>query len=315
MRPVDWVVDAVLRPVDAINDAVFTPIDLAVDWWNERWWNQNLRFSDLGVWVVPEYMPVRSEPPTSNDAMGPTGVTGVTGPTTGCFCGQDHEPYTPHLAVYPTADYMPPQYAGHRGIASRPYTELDAAEREAMAAEQANREAMYQARFERLRLAEERAALLLLDVLSPQQRETYEEYGWFEVVKQGRRFRVHYLNVSNIVEYNMVTGAPIRTWCIVPTGNDIPLSDVLVSQKLLLDTDPGMLNRIGNPGLYDFFRFQSMRHQRRAEVYRRELAEVRARFYVEERLRAHTTPVEDVWVARQINVDEGLGTSPFEEVD
>lgn len=253
LEPFDWFGELLFDSADTVVEA----IEDVIDW--VRRLHEDWQLIDLAVWVVPEYTPVRPEPPTTDDGWsidGPTGVTGVTGVTV-CGCGLHPEENEPSRA---------------------------------------QREIEYQEMVDRYKLAEARAARLLWDVLSPKQRDTYEQYNWFEVITHGRRFRVYHITTSNIVEYSSITGGPMKTWCIVPQGTDIPLSDALVSQKLMLDTDPDMIYRIGVPGKYDPFRFNRVA-ERQSERYQTNIARGRAdAALAREEWEAHRDAERAIWV-------------------
>lgn len=90
------------------------------------------------------------------------------------------------------------------------------------------------ARFER-RTA--RGLALLREWLSPQQREQFDCYNYFEVIgcDSGKSYRIQHGVNTNVVELDG-DGRPCRGWCFVPEDNLVP-GDVMLAQKIALETD------------------------------------------------------------------------------
>jgi hypothetical protein len=84
---------------------------------------------------------------------------------------------------------------------------------------------------------ETRARRLLRDWLSPEQRAQFDANNYFEVTGShtGRRYRVHYGTMSNVVEVD-ADGQPAIGWCFVPERALAP-GDVMLAQKIALETD------------------------------------------------------------------------------
>lgn len=81
--------------------------------------------------------------------------------------------------------------------------------------------------------SEFRARQLLLRVLSPAQRREFERYGYFTVHAAGwGRFHVMPRTTFNVVDAQ--TGI---CYCAGPEGV-VPLSDMMLAQKLVLEHDP-----------------------------------------------------------------------------
>ena len=89
--------------------------------------------------------------------------------------------------------------------------------------------------------AEARATALLLRTLTPAQREEFEGHGYFTVeVSERGTFVVLPSTMFNVL--HVATG---DCYCAVPTV-DVPLSDLMLSQKLLLENDPERFFQVAN---------------------------------------------------------------------
>ncbi|MGO4506322.1 hypothetical protein AB4Z51_04830 [Bradyrhizobium sp. 2TAF36] len=84
---------------------------------------------------------------------------------------------------------------------------------------------------------EARARRLLRDWLSPEQRAQFDAKNYCEVTGShtGKRYRVHYGTVSNVVEVD-ASGQPATGWCFVPE-RALAAGDVMLTQKIALETD------------------------------------------------------------------------------
>ncbi|MET4804780.1 hypothetical protein [Bradyrhizobium sp. LB11.1] len=84
---------------------------------------------------------------------------------------------------------------------------------------------------------EARARRLLRDWLSPQQRAQFDAENYFEVTGShtGRRYRVHYGTLSNVLEID-ASGQPAIGWCFLPE-RALAAGDVMLAQKIALETD------------------------------------------------------------------------------
>lgn len=93
--------------------------------------------------------------------------------------------------------------------------------------------------------AGDRARELLLGCLTAEQRESFERAHSFLVVSnKGNVFRVRQGRVHNIHRLN-AAGEPVEEWCVTPFG-EIPVYDVMLMQKLALETDEDGLARRAN---------------------------------------------------------------------
>lgn len=82
----------------------------------------------------------------------------------------------------------------------------------------------------RQREAEMRAEALLLNWLSPRQREQYRSHGWFDVVTPGgNRYRIRAGRVVRLEARRCVYCIEASAW--------VPVADELLAKKLLLETD------------------------------------------------------------------------------
>jgi hypothetical protein len=84
---------------------------------------------------------------------------------------------------------------------------------------------------------EARSRRLLRDWLSPEQRAQFDANNYFEVTGShtGRRYRIQYGTLSNVVELD-ASGQPAIGWCFVPE-RPLAAGDVMLAQKIALETD------------------------------------------------------------------------------
>jgi len=100
--------------------------------------------------------------------------------------------------------------------------------------------------------AELHARQLLRRMLSPTQRETFELYGYFavEVARRGTFW------ILPSPFFNVLHAETGNCYCAIPI-TPVPLSDLMLAQKLLLENDPGSFFAVANrraeliPGLVD----------------------------------------------------------------
>jgi hypothetical protein len=96
--------------------------------------------------------------------------------------------------------------------------------------------------------AEHRARGLLLDHLTPEQRETYERDRWFIVEGESKtRYRVRDLGhmVANVEMLNENNTVRHRLCAHVPMGR-VPMGDQLLAQKIMLECSEPDFLRIAN---------------------------------------------------------------------
>jgi hypothetical protein len=86
-----------------------------------------------------------------------------------------------------------------------------------------------------------RASVLLRRHLSREQRVSFASRGYFDVESEwGRRYRItegNCRNVYSLVECDDGTLHPLQCFCLIAPG--VPVGDLLLAQKLLLETDEG----------------------------------------------------------------------------
>ncbi len=89
-----------------------------------------------------------------------------------------------------------------------------------------------------------RAESLLLSALTPDQTKDFRKTSEFTVIsKDGKRtYRITYGIAGNVILIEK--GKPVARYCIHPTG--IPTEDVMLAQKLMLETDEESFLRIAN---------------------------------------------------------------------
>lgn len=80
-----------------------------------------------------------------------------------------------------------------------------------------------------------RARKLLIECLTDEQRATYQREGYFDVLCQGRTFRIKHGTHGNIAELDR-NGKAIARYCVQPNG--VPTEDAMLSQKLALELAP-----------------------------------------------------------------------------
>lgn len=83
--------------------------------------------------------------------------------------------------------------------------------------------------------AHERGIHLLKENLSPEQRQQYDKYGYFEVIggRTGKRYRIRHGRSMNIDQLDK-NGRRLCGWCFFPEGN-LVTGDVMLAQKLALE--------------------------------------------------------------------------------
>ena len=82
-----------------------------------------------------------------------------------------------------------------------------------------------------------RGLRLLKDWLSPEQLNSYEKYGYFDVIgsDSGTIYRIRQGKQANIEQLDKA-GQPFWAWCFVPQG-DLVAGDVMLAQKIALETN------------------------------------------------------------------------------
>jgi hypothetical protein len=87
-------------------------------------------------------------------------------------------------------------------------------------------------------LSEARGLKLLSEWLSPEQQAQFEAEKFFDVVgcDSGKRYRIRYGSAMNIHELDD-RGRPWVCWCLVPDAYYIVPGDVMLAQKIALETN------------------------------------------------------------------------------
>lgn len=83
--------------------------------------------------------------------------------------------------------------------------------------------------------ARKRARKLLCENLTPRQREQYERHGHFDVVVDGKTYRIHQGTHGNVRLLN-AKGESVTQFCVQPDG--VPAEDAMLAQKLALEHAP-----------------------------------------------------------------------------
>jgi hypothetical protein len=91
---------------------------------------------------------------------------------------------------------------------------------------------------------EGRSLRLLREWLSPAQREQFVRKGYFEVVgsESGKRYRIYPGTSVNVCELDE-RGRPQEGLCFTPVGT-LPIGDVMLAQKIALETCEGKVNAV-----------------------------------------------------------------------
>jgi hypothetical protein len=82
-----------------------------------------------------------------------------------------------------------------------------------------------------------RGMALLKNWLSPAQLQSYETFGYFEVIgsDSGTIYRIHHGQQANVEQLDGF-GRTVCAWCLVPVG-DLVAGDVMLAQKIALEND------------------------------------------------------------------------------
>lgn len=89
-----------------------------------------------------------------------------------------------------------------------------------------------------------RARRLLIEDLSPEQRTSFEAHGHFTIEVRGQRYRIEPRRAQNVRLLDSA-GRIERTYCAHPQ-DPMPVYDVMLAQKLLLETNPEEFFRLAN---------------------------------------------------------------------
>ena len=94
---------------------------------------------------------------------------------------------------------------------------------------------------------EARGLRLLRSWLSPEQRDQFDAFRYFDVVGSvtGTKYRIHFGVSANVQEIGK-DGVPKRGWCFVPVAPLVP-ADVMLAQKVALETNECAAIAVANP--------------------------------------------------------------------
>ena len=104
---------------------------------------------------------------------------------------------------------------------------------------QQRRRAAKQADLARRDMATQRSRELLRACLRPEQLAEFDRVGWFTVSGRMYDYRIHHGRTAN-VELMARDGSYLRRLCFYPVasgGRDLPVFDVMLAQKLMLEAD------------------------------------------------------------------------------
>lgn len=135
----------------------------------------------------------------------------------------------------------------HRGTAAttRVYAppQLSAEQQRQIAAQRAERDATYQRLQAEEAEAKNKAEKLLVEHLTPPQRESLRTHGYFDVQVAGKTYRIRRGQHGNV---RLLDGAREKySYCIQPEGY-CPDADAMLAQKFLLENDEAAFLRIAN---------------------------------------------------------------------
>jgi hypothetical protein len=109
------------------------------------------------------------------------------------------------------------------------------------------------------RTPEGRSLLLLRKWLSLAQREQFAKKGYFEVIgsDSGKRYRIHAGASVNVCEIDE-RGRLQKGLCFMPIGA-LPIGDVMLAQKIALETCEGEVHAVAKRFTPDGFHFRQTR--------------------------------------------------------
>ena len=133
-----------------------------------------------------------------------------------------------------------------RIVGVRPLRELSPEQRAAQEAAQRRVEEQTAEALRVQAVANDKAKKLLVEHLTADQQRTYEEKKYFDVDIEGRIYRIHHGSHGNVRLMGTGTkaGKEVTKFCIQPEG--VPIGDVLLAQKLLLQCNEQEFLRIAN---------------------------------------------------------------------
>ena len=146
-----------------------------------------------------------------------------------------------YWTVGTSTDAVLAQVNAIRGVSREPTAE----ERAEWARAQAEQAARDEQRRREQQEAQERAERLLRECLDAIQQAALDaERAFLVEVKSGRRYRIKRGQAGNVFELDQA-GREVSRFCIHPT-EFVPDPDVMLAQKLLLETDEAAFRRIAN---------------------------------------------------------------------
>lgn len=97
------------------------------------------------------------------------------------------------------------------------------------------------------KIAEGKAEKLLLALLTPEQQADYKEHRRFFLQVNGQMFRIDHGHTGNVKRVDPVTREVTDSYCIHPScAHGCPDQDVMLAQKLMLETDPEQFVKSSN---------------------------------------------------------------------
>lgn len=145
-----------------------------------------------------------------------------------------------------TAQTWTGSFDPHQGMVHFRPVEMTGEERRArerIIVEQQRRILLEHAEYEK---ALQKANDLLMTFLNDEQRKTYQREQFFDLTSQsGKRFRITYGYSLNVYKLNK-WGEYEICYCVVPDGENIPIPDQMLAQKLMLEHQEKEFIRVSN---------------------------------------------------------------------
>lgn len=92
-----------------------------------------------------------------------------------------------------------------------------------------------------------RSVLLLFSILNEVQAKNIRSFGWFDMIGSDERiYRLLYHRHGNVFRMDKQGKSIEAVWC-GHFGENLPVADTLVAQKLMLEVDPEMYTKNANP--------------------------------------------------------------------
>jgi hypothetical protein len=133
-----------------------------------------------------------------------------------------------------------------RGVVEHVYKEPTPEQKAAQEAAAEERRRRQAEKEERDRLAAQKADELLESLLTEEAIRVYRKHRYIEAwSKSGRRFKIKHGRAHNIIELDKA-GKEVRKFCVHVTPHDIPNTDNMLAQKLLIEHQEDVFHKLAN---------------------------------------------------------------------